>query len=95
MSDPLAIGAMIKVSLPGETPWATVISVEPDGSWHGHIDNYLVAERSEAERLAIAQQFGGSEPLPSLHGWKRGDVVRFVCDEDGRWVPGEAQGGRA
>ncbi len=37
------IGDLIKVYLPGESPWAECVSIHADGTWSGRIDNNLVS----------------------------------------------------
>jgi hypothetical protein len=37
----IRVGELVKVSLPGESPWAEVIEIYPDGTWLGRIDNHL------------------------------------------------------
>ena len=66
---------IVKVSLPGETPWAIVVSVDANhSSFVGKIDNVLYEEKSE------------SEPLPSLHDYKYGDELTFI-EQSGIFVP--------
>jgi hypothetical protein len=88
------VGEIVKVSLPGETPWVVVVAIEADGTWHGRISNVTVAQRSDEDRLLIAQRFGSDKLVPSLHGWKHGDVVCFGRTDRG-WEPIETTGGRA
>ena len=38
----MKVGDSMKVVLPGESPWAEVVEVFPDGRWLGRIDNHLV-----------------------------------------------------
>lgn len=89
------VGEYIKVWLPGETPWAECVSLNPDGSWQGRIANHLFAQRSEFERTKIAREwFPGSpaKPLPSLHVYKQDQVVTWFWHDDGtgaRWMPAE------
>ena len=79
---------IVKVSLPGETPWAIVVSVDANhSSFVGKIDNKLYAEKSEEERSKITRHmFGESEPLPSLHDYKYGDELTFI-EQSGIFVP--------
>ena len=97
--DQPCVGQHIKVFLPGESPWAEVVAVLTGGEIVGRIDNELVAS-SPALRAACARDwFGSQEPLPSLHDWKRDDLVVFErrLDEHGfrLWRPAERVGGKA
>jgi hypothetical protein len=38
----MKVGDIEKVLLPGESPWAEVIEIYPDGSWLGRIINLLL-----------------------------------------------------
>lgn len=93
------IGEMIKVFLPGESPWAECVAVEPDGTWHGRIDNFLIAQSDELRQAIVDRDWGGGEPLKKLHGFKQNDVVRFkleaIDDRLSIWTPAEPPGGRA
>jgi hypothetical protein len=91
MLNPVKIGDSVKVSLPGESPWAECIAVNPDGTWIGRIDNYLVAQAPEDQRREIAQEmFGSNTPLPVLHHYRCGDMLRFKPHEEVEvWVPDE------
>ena len=40
--EPMQVGKMVKVSLPGESPWAIVEEIYPDGRWMGLICNDLL-----------------------------------------------------
>ena len=88
MDDP-KVGTEIKVHLPGERPWAECVAVHSDGTWEGKILNELFAEMSEDKR----QQVWAGEPLPRLHDFHRGDVVRFTRRSDDIWVPAEQRSG--
>jgi len=78
--------SLIKVSLPGESPWAQVVEVY-DNTFKARIDNKTVAERSEFERRSISKAFtGDSRPLPKLHDYKYNDIVEFTKIE-GMWQP--------
>ena len=80
-----AIGSSVKVLLPGERPWVTVLSHTKNG-FIGKIDNRLFSEMSDFEH---AMFFNGhkdkfidgvklSKRLPTLHRFKQGDEVEFV-----------------
>lgn len=94
-----AVGEFYKVFLPGESPWAECVAVHPDGTWEGRIDNTLIGSMSEADRLKVGKAMfdGATTPLPSLHGFKRNDVVRFKRSDDEFkvWVPAEQPAGNA
>lgn len=95
---PPPVGKFAKVLLPGETPWAECMSVEPDGSWHGRIANKLFTEYSDKEREEIAGFGPGLGKLPSLHDFKQDQIVRFKLGENGGysvWLPAEIAGGFA
>lgn len=93
-------GDYVKVSLPGETPWAEVLAVEP-GGFVGRIANKLFTEYSDQDRQAwCGEEFGiaAAEPLPRLHDFKQDQVVTFERGGHmGReWVPAQhSAGGRA
>ena len=71
-------GDMVKVCLPGETPYAICVE-EREGSWMGCILNKLFREYSEIEKAKFTgQHFGRYDPLPDLHTYKKFDVVEFV-----------------
>lgn len=93
------IGDMVKVHLPGESPWAECVAIHNDGSWEGRITNRLVAERSEQERREAARVAGfGDRPLPALHSYRKDQIVRFGRLADVYWeiwVPVEAAPGTA
>lgn len=103
------VGKMVKVWLPGETPWAECIAVHPDGTWEGRIANRLFAEMSDEERaLVLGEMWNipivpGPKPrlasaadLPRLHGYKQDQVVRFRRGSDTPiWEPAESPGGNA
>jgi hypothetical protein len=99
MSEPM-IGQSIKVHLRGESPWAKCAFIYPDGSWDGVIENKLFHEYSEAERAGwVGSNFEGvTKPLPKLHDYKQGQVVRFEkqkTDEWGIWVPSDKKAATA
>lgn len=73
-----AVGEVAKVHLRGESPYAECVAVHGD-SWDGRIANKLFREYSGAEKAAwVDDNFGGGRPLPELHKYKKGDVLRFV-----------------
>lgn len=37
-----AIGDIVKVTLPGESPWAECVGYSDEGGWMGRIDNHLM-----------------------------------------------------
>ena len=91
------IGEHAKVYLPGESPWAECVEILPDGTWIGRIDNTLFAE-SQKLREDFARQEGQPEALPSLHNFKKDDLVTFTLERGDNWecwVPAEPAGGRA
>jgi hypothetical protein len=93
-----AIGAMEKVLLPGETPWAKCVAIEPDGSWHGRIANKLFTEYTDSEREEVAGFGPQLTKLPRLHDFKQDQVVRFGLTIDHGyevWKPLESAGGTA
>lgn len=51
------IGETVKVWLPGETPWAECVAVNPDGSWLGRIDNDLVCTAKHGLKLNDVTRF--------------------------------------
>jgi hypothetical protein len=88
------IGALLKVWLPGESPWAECVAINPDGTWEGTIDNELFAEMPEAKR----QQVWPGGTLPRLHNFRRGQTVKFKRETSADcelWVPAEVPGSRA
>lgn len=93
-------GHAIKVHLPGESPWAVCVALHEDGTWEGRIENHLVGQMSERERLSAARQVWPDieRPLPSLHDYKQDQVIRFKRYADLHyeiWVPAESSGGSA
>lgn len=84
-----AIGEVVKVHLPGESPWAECIGKSADGTWLGVIKNRLVNEMTEFEIARfLKREFGTVKFPPRLHDFKCGDTVRF--EHDGKfdiWVP--------
>lgn len=99
-SETPAIGEYKKILLPGETPWAECVAIEPDGSWHGRIANKLFTEYDDRTRDEIAGFGPQIDPLPRLHNFKQDDVVRLVwrghLDPLRRgWIASETPGGRA
>lgn len=89
-------GGFFKVHLPGESPWAECVAVHPEGHWDGRIANRLVGEMPAEERLQVAQHCfpGAQRALPSLHGYRENQVVRFKRFTDAVggfeiWVPAE------
>lgn len=103
------IGEMVKVSLPGESPWAECVTMYPDGTWEGRIANRLFAEMSDEERVNVIGEMWdipivpGPGPrlvngasLPRLHNFKQNQVVRFKRSaEFPIWEPAERDGGSA
>lgn len=71
----MKIGDIIKVYLPGESPWAECISMNEDGSFIGKIANELIATNLEL-RKSFSKKMGG-ELLESLHDFKKNDLVLF------------------
>ncbi len=65
------IGAILKVHLPGESPWAECVAIHADGAWEGTILNRLFAEMPETDR----QQVWAGAPLPRLHGFHQGHLA--------------------
>lgn len=87
-------GDAIKVFLPGESPWAIVVKVHKDGSFDGKIDNKLRTDMSEHEMAQFTKKFFGTvKPLPVLHDYHFGDIIRFCkrkCQQSPtgfEWVP--------
>lgn len=79
-------GEHVKVSLPGETPWARCIDVF-ETTWTGEIENKLYREYSEFERAKINKRdWHTVEPLPELHKYKQGDVLEFHWANN-QWEP--------
>lgn len=91
---PPAVGAIAKVLLPGESPWAECVAVEPDGSWQGRIVNWLVGQDPKLRQALVDRDWGGGEPLPQLHDFKQDQIVRFRATHYG-WEPAERPGGTA
>lgn len=93
-------GDFVKVHLPGESPWAICRHVYNDGTFEGEINNKLVGEASEEERVEIGERLApGTGWVPQkLHGYRCGQVVRFkleVGQDYSIWVPAEGQAGTA
>lgn len=97
-TDPRAVPAvreMVKVHLPGESPWAECVLVHGDGTWEGRIDNRLVTDWTDDENRAfMAAHFPSNRPgdrLEKLHSHHQNDVVRFAWvrafDDVWLWVP--------
>lgn len=83
----MQIGQVIKVSLPGESPWAECVAIHDDGTWNGRIVNQLFHEMSEIAQARFTKgAFSTVAKLPQLHSFKQGEVVRFE-ESDGRWTP--------
>jgi len=78
----LKVGDMIKVCLPGESPFAEVVSLLPNGLWIGRVDNHLVATDSDL-RLAIASDWGKNVPIPQLHDSRQDDLILFSWQQYG------------
>lgn len=79
----IEVGGYIKCRLPGETPWARIISVHQDGYVTAEIANRTVPELTPAEQEAAV---GGR--LPVLHDYRLGDVALFRQEADGGfWCP--------
>ena len=70
----------MKVTLPGESPWAEVLEVFHDGTWVGRIDNHLLGSLPD-----------WSDDPAKRHGYRYNDVVYFRQDDNGLWVPSEDQ----
>lgn len=88
------LGKSYKVHLPGESPWAECLAIHDDGTWEGRIDNELVGSKTEVERRHLASELFGenSTPIPSLHDFRFGDIVRFKIEKATGyeiWVPAE------
>lgn len=96
---PAVVGETIKVFLPGESPWADCVFVYSDGTWEGRIVNRLVGEMSDRHRADLTEKlFGPGRPLPKLHDFRCGDLVRFkreIATDYEIWVPAEQARGRA
>ncbi len=88
---PVTVGKTAKVHLPGESPWAECVAVHEDGTWDGRIVNRLFGEMSEHERARFTKrEFGSAAPLPRLHDYRQGQLVRFKrerTDVYEIWVP--------
>lgn len=82
MHTSIAADGYIKCRLPGETPWARIVAVHPDGSVSAELANRLMPERTADELREI---FGAT--IPVLHAYKRGDVELFRQRDDGFWYP--------
>lgn len=86
------VGEIIKVLLPGETPWVEIIE-ELGNKFKGQILNKLLHEFSDHEQAQFTKRwFGTVQQLPQLHTFKKGDEVWFregTDDRDGWWVPAE------
>lgn len=84
-------GDSIKVHLPGESPWAEVVTLHEDGTWDGRICNRLIPEMDDLEHARLLKEtWGKGRRLPRLHPFKQNDVVRFrreVTPDYDIWVP--------
>ncbi len=82
------VGEVVKVHLPGESPWAECVAVH-DNYWAGRIDNKLFAEYSEIERAAFLKgSWKNVKPLPELHNHKQHDLINFAwSSEYSIWEP--------
>ena len=93
-----SVGQLVKVHLPGESPWAECLAVMPDDQWVGRIDNFLVAQSEELRRQVSVESFGNPEPLPALHNYKKDDVLilkRLVERDYDLWIPAYHLSGKA
>ena len=91
----ITVGSLVKVWVPGETPWAEVVKVKDNG-FIGRIDNKLAGDYTPQEWHAMNWRMFDydpedwpeeAEPLPQLHNYKYNDKVHFVKHRDGRFVP--------
>lgn len=70
---------VVKVCLPGETPFAICLEVR-ENSWMGCIINKLFREYSEHEQAQFTSaNFGEATPLPEKHQYKKFDVIEFIA----------------
>jgi hypothetical protein len=91
------VGEMVKVWLPGETPWAECLAVLPDHQWVGRIDNELLAENAGWRAQIAKEQFNSDVPLAQLHNYKQNDRVIFEIEAGAGyevWVPAYSRGRR-
>lgn len=83
----MQVGQRVKVSLPGESPWAEVVEIT-DRGFKGRVDNKLLREYSEIEKAAFSKKFFGTvQKLPELHDYKYNDILEFAwCDKYSRYL---------
>ena len=69
---PVDVGDRVKVMLPGESPWADVIEVLPDGNWIGQINGCPLLgdhDYNDGDLLLFSQRdFNGNiwwAPMPT------------------------------
>jgi hypothetical protein len=63
---------MMKIWLPGETPWAEVLSANPDGSRTVRIDNKVAGDYSADEfRQMLAKMFGRDADPRDKHDYRK------------------------
>jgi hypothetical protein len=75
-------GSIVKVRIPGETPFAICVE-ERENSWMGCILNKLFREYSEFEKAQwLGREWGkGCVALPELHPYKKFDVLEFFASD--------------
>ena len=81
------IGDVVKVHLPGESPWAEVLE-EKNDRIRGRINNKLFHDYSEHEQARwLKGEFDTVETLPKLHKFSQGDELWFRRGDYNEWVP--------
>jgi hypothetical protein len=82
----MKLGDSVKVHLDGESPWAEVTKILPDG-FLGRIDNTLINDYPAEEKAKWKRHHGFDMPVTN-HGYHCDDIVYFVNSE-GVYVPKE------
>lgn len=63
MGNAMKIGDIIKVHLPGESPWAQCVAIHDDGTFNGRIDNNPVALDLHSYKFGDVVRFKESGPF--------------------------------
>ena len=62
------VGDLVKVYLPGKSPWAECVAVHDDGSWDGRIDNYLCCTSEHGFSVHQVTRFVPCPECPRVRG---------------------------
>ncbi|MEM7730813.1 MAG: hypothetical protein AAF311_16390 [Pseudomonadota bacterium] len=80
---------VVKMRLPGESPWGIVRQRTLDGRAVIEINNRVDGDCTDAERAELAKAWFGEDaaPLPRMHNHRFGDLLLCEMSKDGRWKP--------